>query len=240
MTNSTGAYGLAIAEHALGMLLTISKKLLLYRDQQHDRQWKDQGMVKPISGSTALVIGAGDIGCEFAKRIKALGAYTIGIRRAGIKKPDSLDELYHSDAIDRLLPIADTVLLSLPNTPETYHIINRKRLNAMKSDAILLNVGRGTAVDTQALYHALMEGKLFGAGLDVTDPEPLPPEHPLWNCSNVLITPHISGGGHLETTTQQIFSIFERNLCAFLKDEPLINCVDFSTGYRALTKEERK
>lgn len=237
LTNSTGAYGPAIAEHALGMLLGLSKKLFLYRDEQLRANWNDLGAVKPVSGTTTLILGAGDIGCEFAKRVKALGSYTIGIRRAGSSKPYCLDELHHTEEIDQLLPLADTVFLSLPNTPETFHIINRRRLSAMKQDAILLNVGRGTAVDTEALCALLEAGQLMGAGLDVTDPEPLPKGHRLWNVPNALITPHISGGGHLAETTERIFSIFLENLRRYFEGKPLNNTVDFSTGYRTLKEE---
>lgn len=238
LTNSTGAYGPAIAEHALGMLFGISKKLFLYRDEQLRASWNDLGTVKPITGTTTLILGAGDIGCEFAKRVQSLGSYTVGIRRTGSSKPDCLDELYHTEALDRLLPSADTVFLSLPNTPETYHMINRSRIASMKRDAVLLNVGRGAAIDTEALCDLLEGGHLMGAGLDVTDPEPLPKGHRLWNISNVFITPHISGGGHLAETTERIFSIFQENLGCYLNGKPLKNIVDFTTGYRKLTEEE--
>ncbi|MDU4890406.1 MAG: D-2-hydroxyacid dehydrogenase [Clostridium sp.] len=233
LTNATGAYGLAISEHMIGMLLSILKKLYLYRDNQSSSQWKDEGEVKSIYGSTALIIGLGDIGGEFAKRFKALGGYTIGVRRTDANKPDYLDELYLMDKIDELLPKADVVALSLPNTKETYKMFDAKRIAKMKDGAALLNVGRGTCIDTEALCDALESGKLMGAGLDVTDPEPLPSNHRLWTIKNAIITPHVSGDYHLKETHNRIVRIAIDNLKAYVNGEEMRNLVDFSTGYKS-------
>jgi phosphoglycerate dehydrogenase-like enzyme len=232
LTNSSGAYGLAIAEHMLGLLLQIYKKLYLYRDNQKYGEWKDEGSVKSIYNTTALVVGLGDIGGEFAQRIHNLGGYTIGVRRAGIDKQAFLDELYHMDKLDELLPRADVVALSLPETKATYHLLNLNRLSLMKPDAVLLNVGRGTAVDTEALCDVLQSGKLMGVGLDVTEPEPLPQNHRLWKIPNAIITPHISGGAHLSETFERILNISAKNLNTFIHGGELENLVDFTTGYR--------
>lgn len=233
LTNATGAYGLAISEHMIGVLLAIFKKLYLYRDNQSSSQWKDEGEVKSIYGSTALIIGLGDIGGEFAKRFKALGGYTIGVRRTDVNKPDYLDELYLMDKIDELLPKADVVALSLPNTKETYKMFDAKRIAKMKDNAVLLNVGRGTCIDTEALCDALESGKLMGAGLDVTDPEPLPSDHRLWTIKNAIITPHVSGDYHLKETHNRIVRIAIDNLKAYANGEDMRNLVDFSTGYKS-------
>ncbi len=216
LTNATGAYGLAISEHMLGMLFEIYKKLYLYRDYQIDMQWKDAGTVKSVYQSTVLIVGLGDIGGEFARRIHALGGYTIGIRRSGTDKPDYLDELHHLDQLDSLLPRADVVALSLPETPQTHHLFNRERLQMMKPDAVLLNVGRGTAIQTDDLCDVLESGHLLGAGLDVTNPEPLPKDHRLWKIPNVIVTPHVSGGPHLPETYRRILEISAQNLNAFV------------------------
>ena len=234
LTNATGAYGLAISEHMLGMLLELYKKLHLYRDRQRESVWGDEGMVKAVYGSVALIVGLGDIGGEFARRIHALGGYTIGVRRQNTDKPDYLDELYRQDQLDELLPRADIVALSVPATPQTRHIIDAARVARMKEGAVLLNVGRGNAVDTDALCDALESGRLWGAGLDVTDPEPLPASHRLWRIPNCVITPHVSGGRHLAATFDKILDISCRNLKAFVAGEPLTNVVDFATGYRKL------
>lgn len=234
LTNATGAYGLAISEHMLGVLLELLKKLNLYRDNQRENIWKDEGEVRSIYGSTVLVVGLGDIGSEFAKRIKALGGYTIGIRRSDTRKPEFIDELYLMDKLDEVLGRADIVALSLPQTKDTYKLFNKERLLRMKKGAVLLNVGRGTVIDTDALCELLQEEYLFGAALDVTDPEPLPSAHSLWDLKNVIITPHISGDYHLRETHNRIVNIAADNLKAYLKGEKLKNIVDLATGYRRL------
>lgn len=234
LTNSTGAYGLAISEHMIGVLLSIYKKLYLYRDNQNNSLWKNEGEVKSICECTALVIGLGDIGGDFAKRIKALGGYTIGVRRSDTNKPEYLDELYLMDKVDELLPKADVVALSLPETKETYKLFSKEKISKMKKDSVLINVGRGTAIDTEALCDALESGKLLGAALDVTDPEPLPKDHRIWGIKNAIITPHVSGNYNLKETHHRIVKIAVNNLERFIKGEELRNVVNLSTGYRDL------
>jgi len=236
ITNATGAYGLAISEYMLGTLLSLYKKLNLYRDGQKKHEWVKLGKVKSVWNSTILVIGMGDIGGSFAKLVKNMGAYVIGVRRTDSRKPDFVDELHLSDEIDSLLPRADAVALSLPGNSQTAHILSRERIGKMKKDAVVLNVGRGAAIDTDALYDALKNGNLAGAALDVTDPEPLPPSHPLWDLPNAVITPHVSGGWSLPETFERIIQISARNLDRYLKGEPLENVIDRSTGYRSLMK----
>ena len=236
LTNATGAYGLAISEHMLGMLLELFKKLHLYRDAQHLHQWKSLGRVRSIEGSTVLVLGMGDIGGEFARKVKALGATVIGVRRTDTRKPDYVDELYLTEELDWLLPRADVVAVALPGNGETAGMLNRKRMESIKEGAVLLNVGRGVIVDTEALCDALESGHLGGAGLDVTDPEPLPENHRLWNFPNAVITPHISGFYHLPETLERIVRISAENLEAYRSGKPLRNQVDFSTGYRKLVE----
>ncbi len=232
LTNASGAFGLAISEHMIGCVAMLYKKLHLYRDNQNKALWFDRGKVRRIEGAVTLVIGLGDIGGKFAQKMKALGAYTIGIKRTVSQKPDTIDELYTADAIDLLLPRADIVALALPGTAATRNIMSRERIFSMKDDATLINIGRGNAVDTSALYDALNSGKLYAAALDVTDPEPLPPGHPLWTCENVLITPHVSGFFHLHDTYENIADICVSNLKRYRDRLPLENIVDFSTGYR--------
>ncbi len=234
LTNATGTYGLAISEYMLGMLLQIYYHLGTYHDNQKLRKWECVGQAKCIEGSTVLVLGLGDIGGSFARRAKALGAYTIGLRRADQNKPDYLDELYLTEELDRLLPRADVVALTLPATPQTYHIMGKKQLGLMKEDAVLINVGRGTCLDTQALCDTLAQGRLLGVALDVVDPEPLPPEHPLWAFPNAYITPHISGVHNLPETVERIVHLCARNLTAYLNGQELENIIDFETGYRRL------
>ncbi len=234
LTNATGAYGLAISEHMLGMLLEIFKKLHLYRDAQHLHQWQSLGRVRSIEGSTVLVLGMGDIGGEFGRRVKALGARVIGVRRTDTRCPDYADEVHLTADLDQLLPLADVVAVTLPGTKETAGLLDRRRIGLMKPGAVVLNVGRGIIIDTEALCDALESGQLGGAGLDVTDPEPLPPDHRLWEIPNAVITPHISGFYHLPETLERIIQISASNLQAFAQGKPLRNVIDFSTGYRKL------
>lgn len=234
LTNATGAFGLAISEHMVAAVTMLYKKLHLYRDNQLQSKWLDRGSVKQIEGSTVLVVGLGDIGSNFAKRMKALGCNIIGIRRTGTDKPEYVDELYLFDKLDDVLPRADVVALSLPNTPQTAGLFSRERIGNMKDDSLIINVGRGNAIDTEALCDMLENGKLYGAALDVTDPEPLPENHRLWKLENVLITPHISGYYHLRKTYTNIIDICIKNTHRYLNGEKLINIVDFQTGYRKL------
>ena len=231
-TNATGAFGLAIAEHMLGALLFIMKKFGSYADWMKTHTWGDRGSVTSIYGSTSLIIGFGDLGSELGIRLHALGSRVIGVRRTVQEKPDWLDGLYTMDAIDELLPKADIVALSVPSTKETYHLIDERRLNLMKDTAYLLNSGRGTAIDPKALEKALREGRIGGAAIDVTEPEPLPADDPLWDAPNLFITPHVSGGRHLNETTVRLYGILEENLKHFSKGEELKNIVDLKTGYR--------
>lgn len=230
LTNATGAYGPDIAEYMLGMLLTIQKNLALYRDAQGHQEWKPLGEVTSVYGSTVLILGMGDIGGEFARRCKALGAYIIAVRRKDTKKPDYVDELYLTEELDAVLPRADVVAIALPGTQRTAGMISRTRIETMKDGAILLNVGRGQIVDTEALCDALESGKLMGAGLDVVDPEPLPPEHRLWRIPTAVITPHISGLS--KGIDDRIIKIYIENLGRFCRGEPLTNRVDRAAGYR--------
>lgn len=231
LTNASGAYGMAISEHLIAMLFMIQKHLGVYRDQQKEHLWIKQEPMLVTEGSTVLVLGLGDIGSTFARKLKAMGSYVIGVRRTLREKPDYVDELYTMDALSRLLPRADVVALSLPGYAATRGVIGKEELDRMKPGAVLLNVGRGTAVDTNALSDALYAGKLAGAGLDVTDPEPLPADHPIWDAPGALITPHVSGGYALKPTLEKILALSARNLERYEKGETLENMVDLTTGY---------
>ena len=231
LTNATGAYGLAISEYMIAAALMLMKGLHLYRDNQRQGLWKDEGKVGSFQGATVLSVGMGDIGGQFAQRAHALGARVLGIRRTPHPAPDYVEALGTLEDLEAFLPQADVVALSLPGGEQTRHVMNEKRIGLMKRGALLLNVGRGGAVDTGALCRALREGRIGGAALDVTDPEPLPPGHELYGLRNALITPHISGGDHLLQTTQAIEAIFIENLGRFERGEALTHQVDLATGY---------
>ncbi len=233
VTNVTGAFGQAISEHMVGCTLMLMKKLHLYVRNMTEHVWADRGTVETPEGAVVLVLGMGDIGGNYAKRMKALGSYVIGVRRADAAKPDYCDELYLSsdEVIDSLLPRADVVALAMPGTAATCRMFDDRRLSLMKPGSMLLNVGRGNAVDCDALAAALKTGTPGCASIDVTDPEPLPADHPLWDCENCLITPHISGFYHLRRTYEKIAAIFAENLRRYGAGEPLLHTVDRETGY---------
>lgn len=230
IANATGAYGTAVAEHMLASLLMLWKKLHLYRDNMKNAQWLDHGEVRSPLGSKILVVGCGDIGSRFAGMAHALGAHVIGVRRTG-GAVIGCDETVTADRLDELLPEADAVVLALPSNAETKGMFSRERLSLMKRDAVLINAGRGNTVDTDALAELLADGRIAGAALDVTEPEPLPPSHPLWKAENVLITPHVSGFYHLRQTYDAVADICTENMRRYSSDGELLNIVDRKTGY---------
>lgn len=232
LANATGAYGLAISEHMLAMVLMLMKKLNHYQNNMKAHDWKDEGQVKTIAGSVTLVVGMGDIGGQFARKMNALGSHVFGIRRNIARKPDFLDGLYQMDALDDLLGKADIVACSLPGTKETEHMFNKERLDKMKKGAVLLNVGRGSLIPTEDLCEALKSGRLGGAAVDVTETEPLLADSPLWDAPNLLITPHVSGNYHAAQILETIVEIAAYNLRQILSDGNIRNEVDFQTGYR--------
>ena len=232
LTNATGAYSKAVAEHGFASALMLQKKLHLYRDAQKSGVWSEFGTVTSMADATVLVVGLGDIGSHFAGMCKALGAYVIGVKRRPSAKPDCADELYTMEKLDELLPRADVIFSILPGTREVYHLYNAERFAKMKKTAIFINDGRGGAVDQDALYDALTGGKIAAAAIDVTDPEPLPQDHRLWQLDNLLLTPHVSGFYHLPETFERIVNIAADNLERFTNGKELRNIVDFETGYK--------
>ena len=216
LLNASGAYGHSVSEHMLAMLLSLMKRLPAYRDRQRSGTWSDLGPVKTLAGARVLCVGTGDLGSSFARLCKALGANTAGIRRDAVRPADGIDKMYPMDRLDDLLPQSDVVALMLPHSADTVHLMDYRRLLLMKQDAILLNGGRGTAVDCAALAKVLEDGHLWGACLDVTDPEPLPAGHPLWGQERAVLTPHTAGGDHLADTADRIAAIALEHLASFL------------------------
>lgn len=235
LTNATGAYGLSVSEWMVAATMMLCRKMDLYAANQAAHRWQCEGTVSSVWGSTTLVLGLGDIGSAYAAVMKAMGSHVIGLRRDTRRKPDCVDELYHMEQLDEVLPRADFVAMVLPSTPETHHIMNESRLLHMKPGAFLINAGRGDAVDCDALARILNAGApLAGAALDVTEPEPLPENHPLWDAPRCILTPHIAGGFHLPETLERIIRIAGENLSAFLAGEfdSVRNQIDPSTGSR--------
>ncbi len=230
----TGVYGNVIAEHLLGMVLAISRRIPEYRNQQNDRKWKILRYDNPLDQSTVLIIGAGDIGTTLAKWMRPMVGKIIGIRRTKRDYPDCFDEMETLEKLDEKLPEADFIISVLPHTPETAGLLDERRLRLMKDDAVLVNGGRGSLIDQEALLKVMSEGKFFGVGLDVTVPEPLPEDHPLWKQERILITPHSAGnscslGSPLERKIRDF--ILENTLRWLCGEEPE-NLIDFSLGYK--------
>ena len=195
--------------------------------------WKQIEGDDTLEGKRVLILGTGNIGQETAKKVKCFGAQAIGICRNLSNKQLPFDEIYTIDSVDMQLQSADVVVIALPGTAETAGMFDMERIKKMKANAILVNVGRGFIVNTDELTTALQNGLLRGAVLDVTEPEPLPENHPLRNMENVILTPHILGiswGGNM-FTRKRILDIFCENLMRDKNNEPKKNIIDFSKGY---------
>lgn len=225
LTNSSGAYDKAVAEHMFAMLLCLQKKLHLYRDDQTRHLWGDKGEVVSITDATILILGAGNIGKHFATLAHALGARVVGIKRTFGECPPYMDELHTMDRLRELLPKADAVVSFLPSTDETKGLFGKELFQIMKPGSFFLNGGRGDLVCTEDLCDALESGHLAGAALDVTEPEPLPADHRLWDIPNAFLTPHVSGGYHLSETLHNVVSICLENVRRYAAGETLRNVV---------------
>jgi phosphoglycerate dehydrogenase-like enzyme len=232
LANLRGSSGPAIAEHAFAMLLTLTRDLRFHMENQASGRWaRDGSGVRPIAleGRTMLVVGLGGIGSEVAERAHGFGMRVIATRRTDAASPTWIEKVGKPGELLALLPEADVVAICVPLTAETEGLFDAKAFAAMKPGSYLVNVARGKIVDTQALLEALEKKHLAGACLDVTDPEPLPPEHPLWELPNVVITPHVSSDAEL--TDERSWTAFKENFRRFGAGEPLLNVVDKRAGY---------
>ena len=232
LTNSSGAYGPAVSEHLLTVTLMLLRRMGEYGRLQSQRKWENRGRVQSMLQSTITVVGLGDIGACYAKRCHVLGATVRGVARTSrANKPDYVEKLFTVDKLDEAITDADVVALCLPGTDETAHIIDKPRMMRMKTGAFILNIGRGSAIDQEALIDLLENGHLGGAGLDVATPEPLPADSKLWDMPNVILTPHISGGESMEYTLDLIVDKFARYLQDYAAGQPFTRVVDKALGY---------
>lgn len=232
LCNATGAYNRTVTEHAVALTLMLMKKLYLYRDLQREGKWTDLGAAMSPVGATVLVVGLGEIGLQYAQRMKEMGAYVIGVKRREGSCPEGIDELVRTEEIDRVLPRADVVFSILPNTKQTVHFYTGERFRLMKDSALFINCGRGNAVENSVLLKALQDGQIAAAAVDVTEMEPLPADSPLWRQPNLVITPHVAGGYHIPHTLECIVDIACENLRRWREGEEFCNVVDPETGYR--------
>ena len=231
VTNASGVHAEPIAEHVFGLMLALSRRLPEVLALQRERRWDTAPFLKDVptlAGATLGILGVGAIGLHVAQLGAAFGMRVLGLRRGGEPAPH-VERMFGPSELHALLRESHYVVNALPATDATRGLIGPAELAAMRADAILINIGRGTTVQTDALVSALRERRIRGAGLDVTDPEPLPSEHPLWTVPNVIITPHFSGGR--PDYYQRAVAIFTDNLRRYAAGEALRNVVDVHEGY---------
>ena len=235
VTNSSNVHGPVVAEHAIAVLLALAKRLPQAMQYQREKKWaqtllwNERPRPRELSGANVVVVGVGGIGSAFIPHAKHFGMHVIAVREDVKKGRGEADEVVSVTELDQVLPRADYVLLSTPVTPATTGMINESRLNKMKPDAYLINVGRGPLVDEAALCNALQTGRIAGAALDVFVEEPLPADSPLWSLKNLLITPHTAAV--TERLWDRHYELIVENLRRFMAGNPLLNRVDTRRGY---------
>lgn len=231
MTNNQRLSAPSIAEVAIAMALMLSKNIHHYQAQQYQQNWaRDNAtLTTDLAGKTMLVLGLGGIGTETARRASALGMHVIATRNSSREGPAFVDRVGLPDEMYALAADADIVVNALPLTAETTAYVDRRFFDALKRGAFYINVGRGKTTVTADLVAALNDGSLAGAGLDVMDPEPLPPQHPLWTATNVVITPHVAGRN--SDAIKRTIIIARENLRRYTRGEKLLSVVDIERGY---------
>ena len=232
LTNSSGAYGVTIAEHIVMVALEMMRRQMEYADIANRRQWTRNLRIRSIRNARVTLLGTGDIGREAAVRLRAFSpASIVGVNRSGKNPGELFDRVLPQAQLDAVLPETDLLILALPGTKETSGMLDEKRLLLLPEDSFLVNVGRGSAVDQQALERLMRAGRFAGAALDVFYREPLPKEDSLWQCPRLLITPHIAGNMTLDYTVDQIVSLFLEDFENYCAGRPLKRMVDRQRGY---------
>lgn len=232
LTNSAGAYGVSIAEHMIAVSLMMMRRLTEFFEETRNGKWLTPRSQKSLKDCRITVLGTGDIGTTFAKRAKAFEpAQIIGVCRSGKSSESVYDKVLPVTELDAVLPETDLLAMSLPATPETKNILSRQRIALMPQGSYIVNVGRGSAIDEDALADALEAGRLAGAALDVFQKEPLPEGHRLWHTKNLLITPHVAGNLTLPYTKDKNVDMFIEDLKNFTAGKTLRYLVDRKLGY---------
>jgi phosphoglycerate dehydrogenase-like enzyme len=236
LTNSREVHGPVVAEHVLALIFALAKKIpqsvLLQQKRIWGQEtiWNEGQRPQDISGATLGLVGVGSIGSRVARMAVSLGMRVIAVREHPEKgTPDGVDQVFPPSELDQVLSQSDFVVLAAPLLAATERLINAERLARMKPSAYLINVGRGPQVDQPALIEALRKRQIAGAALDVFDREPLPPDSPLWNLDNLLITPHTAG--LTAKLWQRHYELFSENLRRYIAGEPLRYVVDKHKGY---------
>ncbi len=233
VTNMQRVAGPVMAEHVIALTFALARDLPAYISAQASGRWEPEprGSIRAVSleGKTLLVAGLGGIGVEVARRAHALGMRVIATRASGREGPDFVSYVGLPDEMPKLLGEADVVVNTLPLTEQTRHTFDARAFAAMKPGAFFVNVGRGGTVVTDDLVNALRQNRLGGAALDVTEPEPLPSEHPLWRLPNVIITPHVSSDSEFDQ--ERHWAIARENLRRYVAGERMLSVVDVKRGY---------
>ena len=235
LTNARGVNSIPIGDHTLGVILAFSRHLLSAWRHQREHRWAQQQIwdesprPRELAGQRLLLVGLGALGREIAGRARGFGMRILAVTRSGQDPEKLADQVFGADRLDEVLSEADFVVLAAPETPETRHLIDARRLRLMKPTACLVNVARGTLVDETALIETLRAGRLAGAALDVTEREPLAADSPLWEMENVLITPHVANASERLWERQE--AILVENLERWFGGQELINVVDKRRGY---------
>ena len=230
LTNSN-VYGVTIAEHVVMVTLMLLRRMPEYEEIVRNRSWSNQLPIRSIRDNEFTILGTGNIGVNVAERVRGMGAAkVIGLSRSGKPHP-AFDEVHPIADLDKVLPDTKILVMALPGTAETIHILDRARIALLPKDACVINVGRGTAVEQEPLIEALNSGRIAGAALDVMDPEPLPADHPLWSAKNLILTPHVSGNMTLGYTCDTNVAMFCEDLKNYAAGKPLNGFVDRVKGY---------
>ena len=224
VTNARAIYGDHISGHIMSFVLAFARGLHIYIPQQHQRQWLQGYPTVHLPDSTVVVVGVGGIGAETARLCSEFGMTVVAVDPRVPEAPPGVAELYRSQDLNAALPRGDFVIVTVPETPETTGMFGRDQFRLMKPGAFFINIGRGATVILDDLVAALQGGEIAGAGMDVFQMEPLPPDHPLWTAPGVIITPHVAGRGPY--TDDRRAELFIDNCIRFNEGRPLRNVVD--------------
>jgi len=225
LANGSGVYGMIMSQFVVGMILSLMLNFKEYYSQQENRIWERRGPILSLDKAKVLIFGAGDIGSQIAKRLSGFDAYCMGVCRNTDREREGFHKLCSLDEAEAYIPKADVIIGCIPNTIQTEGYMDYRRLSLMKKNSVIVNVGRGNFIDCMALDEILRSGKIWGAGLDVTNPEPLPENHPLWANKRCMITPHTSGTtfGQLEETEELLCDLVCDNLSRYISGKEIRN-----------------
>lgn len=235
VTNSSSVLTLPMAEHTLGLVLALARRIpsaVRFQEKRHWAQqeiWDETPHPRELFGSTLVVVGYGAIGRELGRRVRALGMKVIGVKRDPTRGAEHADRVVAAENLEQALGEGDFVVLSAPVTPATQRLFGQRQFSAMKASAYFINIARGVLVDTDALVAALRERVIAGAAIDVAEREPLTPESPLWTAPNLLITPHLAAVS--EPLWQRHAALLFENLDRWFAGRELLNRVDKERGY---------